>query len=230
MKIPDYGSKEDDDFALKSLSNINMNDQSKQIAVSLILDSLKLSDSELSTVRNQLFEDFSADDVCPIGSHFIASPSKSPAYNAKMHQKSLEVIPMGFIFEDDTIVEPTDTLAEPMSRQPLDNGLLDVDQLLQSVSEASQNVGRLSVSTNQGLSFKVVADQCEALLIGKEKKLSVCMSAHQQEVGTGMLESSEPDSPIAGIILHTDDDQCHSNFFKLPVLNPYDKFLASAGC
>jgi hypothetical protein len=48
--------------------------------------------SELNTARNQLFEDFSADDVCPIGSHFIASPSKSPAYNAKMHQKSLEVI------------------------------------------------------------------------------------------------------------------------------------------
>lgn len=118
----DYGSKEDDDFATKSLSKIKLNDQSKQIAVSLILDSLKLSDvshkdtlayscltfsdsvavnfpiccvflqPELSTVRNQLFEDFSADDVCPIGSHFIASPSKSPAYNAKMHQKSLEVI------------------------------------------------------------------------------------------------------------------------------------------
>lgn len=45
----------------------------------------------------------------------------------------MQVIPMGFIFEDDTIAEPTDTLAEPMSRQPLDNGLLDVDQLLQSV-------------------------------------------------------------------------------------------------
>ncbi|KAE8808190.1 cyclin-like protein [Hordeum vulgare] len=226
----DYGSKEDDDFALKSLSNIKLNDQSKQIAVSLILDSLKLSDSELTTVRNQLFEDFSADDVCPIGSHFIASPSKSSAYNAKMHQKSLEVIPMGFIFEDDTIVEPTDTLAEPTSRQPSDNGLLDVDQLLQSVSETSQSIGRLSVSTNQGLPFKEVASQCEALLAGKEKKLSVCMSAHQQEVGTGMPESSEPDSPIAGIILNTDDDQCFSNFCKLPVLNPYDKFLASAGC
>uniref|UniRef100_A0A453PSJ4 Uncharacterized protein n=1 Tax=Aegilops tauschii subsp. strangulata TaxID=200361 RepID=A0A453PSJ4_AEGTS len=182
---------------------------------------------ELSTVRNQLFEDFSAEDVCPIGSHFIASPSKSPAYNAKLHQKSLEVIPMGFIFEDDTIPEPTDTLAE---RQPSDNSLLDVDQLLQSVSETSQIVGRLSVSTNQGLPFKEVASQCEALLIGKEKKLSAFMSAHLQEVGTGMPKSSEPDSPIAGIILNTDDDQCYSNFCKLPVLNPYDKFLPSAGC
>ena len=37
-----YGSKEDDDLALKSLSNIDMNeDQSKETSVSLILDSLE---------------------------------------------------------------------------------------------------------------------------------------------------------------------------------------------
>lgn len=44
-----YGSKEDDDLALKSLSNINMNDQSKQTSVSLILDSLE----DLSEVNNK---------------------------------------------------------------------------------------------------------------------------------------------------------------------------------
>ncbi|KAM0890461.1 hypothetical protein ACQ4PT_027050 [Festuca glaucescens] len=227
-----YGSKEDDDLALKSLSHINMNDQSKQIAVSIILDSLELSESELNTARNQLFEDFSADDVCPIGSHFIASPSKSPAYNAKMHQKSLEVIPMGFVFEDDTFVEP-DSLGEPQSQNPSDNSLLDVNQLLESVLETSRNVGRLSVSTNHDLTFKDVANQCEALLIGKQKRLSVCMSAHQQEVGelsNGKLESSEPDSPTDELIPLTNNDQCYSNFCKLPVLNPYDKFLTSAGC
>lgn len=39
---PCYGSKEDDDLALKSLSNIDMNvDQSKETSVSLILNSLK---------------------------------------------------------------------------------------------------------------------------------------------------------------------------------------------
>ncbi|KAM0823670.1 hypothetical protein ACQ4PT_070716 [Festuca glaucescens] len=178
-----YGSKEDDDLALKSLSHINMNDQSKQIAVSIILDSLELSESELNTARNQLFEDFSADDVCPIGSHFIASPSKSPAYNAKMHQKSLEVIPMGFVFEDDTFVEP-DSLGEPQSRNPSDNSLLDVNQLLESVGELSNR----------------------------------------------KLESSEPDSPTDELIPLTNNDQCYSNFCKLPVLNPYDKFLTSAGC
>lgn len=44
-----YGSKDDDDLALKSLSNININDQSKQASVSLILDSLK----DLSEVNHK---------------------------------------------------------------------------------------------------------------------------------------------------------------------------------
>jgi hypothetical protein len=44
----------------------------------------------------------------------------------------MQVIPMGFVFEDDTLVEP-DSLAEPQSRNLLDKSLLDVDQLLESV-------------------------------------------------------------------------------------------------
>lgn len=40
---------------------------------------------------------------------------------------------MGFIFEDDTLVEPSDSLAEPQLRHPLDNSLLDVNKLLESV-------------------------------------------------------------------------------------------------
>uniref|UniRef100_A0A0E0K5Y4 Uncharacterized protein n=1 Tax=Oryza punctata TaxID=4537 RepID=A0A0E0K5Y4_ORYPU len=226
-----YGSKDDDDLALKSLSNINMNDQSKQASVSLILDSLKdLTEAELSTIRKQLLEEFSADDACPLGSHLNESTSQSHAYNAKLHQKSLEVIPVGFIFEDDTLVEPTNSLAEPQWQQPLDNSLIDVNQLLESVVETSQHVGRLSVSTNLDLPFKEVANRCEALLIGKQQKLSVCMSVHQKQDGESLLYklgSPQQISPTAGFV-STNDEQCHSDFCKLPVLSPYDKFLASS--
>lgn len=120
-----YGSKEDDELALKSLSNIDMNEnQSKETSVPLILDSLedmsevphkRLSyiryssccepftclfdnalmlftlQSELSTIRKQLIEEFSADDIC-LGSHFTETPSKSAAQNGKLHHKSMEVI------------------------------------------------------------------------------------------------------------------------------------------
>lgn len=38
------------------------------------------------------------------------------------------------------------------------------------------------MSTNLDLPFKEVANRCEALLIGKQQKLSVCMSVHQKQV------------------------------------------------
>jgi hypothetical protein len=45
-----YGSKEDDDLALKSLSNVSMNeDQSKETSISLILNSLE----NLSEVKHR---------------------------------------------------------------------------------------------------------------------------------------------------------------------------------
>lgn len=46
--------------------------------------------SELSTIRKQLLEEFSADDI--LGSHFTETPSKSPAQHGKLHHKSMEVI------------------------------------------------------------------------------------------------------------------------------------------
>jgi len=226
-----YGSKEDDDLALKSLSNIDINeDQSKETSVSLILDSLEhLSESELSTIRKQLLEEFSADDIC-MGSHFTETPSKSPAQNGKLHQKSMEVIPLGFVFEDDTLVEASDSLVEPHLRHPPCNSILDVDRLLNSVSETSQHVGRLSVSTNKDLPFKEVANQCEALLIGKQQKLSVCMSVRGKEDGESSIEQSSPQDPQADTFLCTADEQWHPNSCKLPVLCPYDQFLATSGC
>lgn len=188
---PCYGSKEDDDLALKSLSNIDMNkDQSKETSVSLILNSLE----DLPEV---------------------------------LHKKIM-VIPLGFVFEDDTLVEPSDSLAEPQLRHQPDSSLLDVNQLLDSVSETSRHVGRLSVSTNHDLPFKDVANQCEALLIGKQQKMSVCMSVQQKEGGessTEKLESS-PEDLQGDRFLCLDDGQGDSNFCKLPVLNPYDQFLA----
>ncbi|XP_006648008.1 protein SEMI-ROLLED LEAF 2-like isoform X2 [Oryza brachyantha] len=228
-----YGSKDDDDLALKSLSNINMNDQSQQASISLILSSLKdLPEVELSTIRKQLLEEFSADDACPLGSHLVESASISPTYNAKLHQKSLEVIPVGFIFEDDTLVEAADSLAEPQSQHSLDNSLLDVNQLLESIGETSRHVGRLSVSTNHALPFKEVANQCEALSVGKQQKLSVCMSVHEKQDGGSLTENLESPQHISALtgFVSTNDEQCHSDFCKLPVLSPYDKFLAGTGC
>jgi len=43
---------------------------------------------ELSTIRKQLLEEFSADDICSLGE----THSKSQSQNGKLPQKSMEVI------------------------------------------------------------------------------------------------------------------------------------------
>jgi hypothetical protein len=45
----------------------------------------------------------------------------------------LQVIPLGFVFEDDTLVEASDSLVEPHLRHPPCNSVLDVNRLLDSV-------------------------------------------------------------------------------------------------
>lgn len=50
----------------------------------------------------------------------------------------LQVIPLGFVFEDDTLVEASDSLVEPHLRHPPCNSVLDVNRLLDSVCMRTQ--------------------------------------------------------------------------------------------
>ncbi|XP_073010606.1 protein SEMI-ROLLED LEAF 2-like [Typha latifolia] len=182
-----YGSKEDDDASLESLSAITMNeDQSKQSMVSLIMNSLgNISDLELSTVRKQLLDDFSPDDVCPLGAQFIEPPGQMSLYSLKRDYKSQEIIPLDFALDDDTLTEQFDGLADSKSKFTLDTNLLSINQLLESVLETTRQVGRLSVTGTSVLPFKEMASHCEALLVGKQEKLSAFMTVqHEQEVST----------------------------------------------
>ncbi|ONM30439.1 ARM repeat superfamily protein [Zea mays] len=88
----------------------------------------------------------------------------------------------------------------------------------------------MSVSTDQDLPFKEVANQCEALLIGKQQKLSICMSVREKKDGESSIEKSSQQDPQAYTFLCTADEQWHLNSCKLPVLCPYDRFLATSGC
>lgn len=48
------------------------------------------------------------------------------------------------------------------------------------VLETAWQVGRLSVSNNCNIPFGEMAGNCEALLMGKQQKLSIFMSAQQK--------------------------------------------------
>ncbi|KAJ0985865.1 hypothetical protein J5N97_004221 [Dioscorea zingiberensis] len=178
-----YGSKDDDSAALKSLSAIEIREnQSREAMASVVLNCLgDVPDSELSVVRKQLVDDFVPDDVCPLGAQFVepSGPISSLApENDSESQK--EVIPANFSAEDDLLI--FESVADPELQLLTDtSNLLDVNQLLESVLETAWQPGRFSVSTTPDVPFKEMASHCEALLMGKQQKMSVFMSAQQKQ-------------------------------------------------
>lgn len=178
-----YGSTEDDAAALKSLSHIQFTeDQRRESCASVILKTLgSLPEPELSTVREQLLSEFFPDDVCPLGSQsFTDSPSK--IYQLESRTSESHDDPPLLPVEDDAFADSF----ESQTTQNLEDiavggtNLLSIDQLLESVLETAHQVGRLSVSTAPDVPYKEVAQHCEALLIGKQQKMSNLMSIQQK--------------------------------------------------
>ncbi|BBH07343.1 hypothetical protein Prudu_019254 [Prunus dulcis] len=139
-----YGSKEDDNLALKSLSEIAITDeQTREFFASQVVKSLdKLSDSELSTIREQLVSEF---------------------------------LPMMCVHW-----EPSSFDSQKNDSANLPD-LLSVNQLMESVLETAHQVGRLSISNAPDVPYKEMAGHCEALLIGKQQKMSSLMNFQQNQ-------------------------------------------------
>ncbi|KAL9409222.1 hypothetical protein AB3S75_047584 [Citrus x aurantiifolia] len=250
-----FGSKEDDDLALKFLSEIeNTDDQTRESLTSEILKSLenlptiKLSSSELSSMKEQLLSEFLPDDLCPLGAQFMDNPNKIYLVDSK-NSKSQKEIATLFTIDDDAFndsYESQDKSNPELAKEiPC---LLSVNQLLESVLETTHQVGRISVSTAD-MPYKEMAGHCEALLVGKQKKMSHLMSAqlrqeslinfsitnHENEVGNPFTdERITPNSnkpPVGTVTTQCASEyQHHPQYFRLPASSPYDNFLKAAGC
>ncbi|XWS32523.1 hypothetical protein CRYUN_Cryun23aG0165400 [Craigia yunnanensis] len=208
-----YGSKEDNEVALKSLSEIEIaENQSKESLATMIVKFL----GNLSDVEPPLF---AVDDVPPS------------------------------TFEGQTGLDAGLAL-EPQI-------LLSVDELLDALPETTHQVGRSSVSTSPDMPYSEMAGHCEALLVGKQQKMSALMSAQQNResllsisakevqphchVESGSLKSENPfiDQDIGAVSLYQSagstpmlcaTEHKHQPCFQLPASIPYDNFLKAAGC
>ncbi|XP_074591589.1 protein SEMI-ROLLED LEAF 2-like isoform X2 [Curcuma longa] len=250
-----YGSQEHDSASLESLSSISAEEsQTIEAMVSMIVNSLgDLSDSEISTLKQQLLSEFSPDDICPLESQFIDFPSFAPMSTNK-DSESQEATHAAFTIDDD-LIELFDNPQETGSQQLMDTNLLSVNQILESVLETACQVERLSASSNSNVPFKEMTSNCEALLSGKQQKLSVFMGPQlkqdiltgnsldqndlkippaqpSQWVGNPFVEQNfipypyqAPTSYFCGAELH-----CEPQMYRLPASSPYDNFLKAAGC
>ncbi|KAF3779355.1 hypothetical protein EJ110_NYTH41675 [Nymphaea thermarum] len=256
---PSYGSKEDDTSALRSLSTIQISDVlTKESMASLIVNSLgNISSSESSSITQEMLEEFSHDDICPLGAQlFLDNPRHYSPFETNEYHSLDEIVPSAFTMVDDTfevfgrrLSNVDSTLQEP--------SLLGANQLLESVLETAQQVGRLSVSCVPDMPFNEMANNCE---VGKQQMMTTFMNIEQklefslfgsvqgfEEASYWHLDQAfhkanipiaqenftlipnKPDGGVASLLFST-GYQNPSPFFTLPASSPYDNFLKAAGC
>ncbi|KAK7336565.1 hypothetical protein VNO77_17110 [Canavalia gladiata] len=244
-----YGSKEDDDRATDTLTELLSNiRQTQELFASEIIKSLEIiAKAEISSIREQLLEDFLPDATTELRSQLTM---KMPRRNA-----SIVSIDDDFVldsFESQIKHNPEMSMEAP--------SLLSANQLLELVLDTSHPSGRISVSTAFNMPYKDMADNCEVRLMGKQKMSKLMSTQKRQEC---FLDSPSPNhdnelknmnssshrdlqkvgnppfeentaldlcKPTSGIspVLDATEHQNHSHLFKLPAASPYDNFLKAA--
>ncbi|XVF37721.1 hypothetical protein REPUB_Repub20aG0034000 [Reevesia pubescens] len=248
-----YGSREDDVAALESLLAIELDDlHLKETVISHFMTKFeKLSEDELSSMKKQLLEGFSPDDSYPLGAPlFMETPR--PCSLAQMEFQAFEeIMPLAAETDEEAFPEANGSQSDrktSLSISTLD--VLSVNEILDSVLETARQVVSFSVSPTP-IPYDQMKSQCEALVMGKQLKMSVLHSfKHQQEAKATSEESEKEVLYLPSVKVELSEDlkliskkQVHrrgqlalcsqeygQNSFRLPPSSPYDKFLKAAGC
>ncbi|XP_004493505.1 protein SEMI-ROLLED LEAF 2 isoform X2 [Cicer arietinum] len=243
-----YGSKEDDDRALHTLSELLTSvHQTQESFASEIIRSLDIfSKAELLSIKEKMLEEFSPDDTCELGSQLTMNITrKDTSAN-----------------DDDFIYELFESQLKQNPRLSMEApSLLSANQFLELVFDPSHPAGRISVSTAFDTPYEDMADNCEVLMMGKQKMSRLMSTEQKQECSVSsllphhsdesknMVSSSHVDlqkdkpifddenfvelyRPTSGPVpmLCGAEYQNHPHFFQLPTASPFDNFLKAAGC
>ncbi|KAF2300211.1 hypothetical protein GH714_010716 [Hevea brasiliensis] len=226
-----YGSEEDEVAASKSLSAVELdNHLLKETLISQFVTKFaKLTEDDLSGIKEQLHQEFSPDDAYPLGAPlFMETPRPCSPLAQIEFQAIEEIMPAASLTDDESVTEANGNLSDrktSLSVNSLD--ILSVNELLES-------------------------SQCEALVTGKQQKMSMLQSfkqIHDAKIfPTGDEKKSasafnekvkflQSDSKLNNKNQIRAPDQLalcsveygHSSF-RLPPSCPYDKFMKAAGC
>ncbi|RVW28586.1 hypothetical protein CK203_094814 [Vitis vinifera] len=249
-----YGSQQDELSALKSLSAIELDDrQLKETVISHFMTKYgKLSEDELSGMKKQLLQGFSPDDAYPFGAPlFMETPRPCSPLAQIEFQPFREAIAPDALTDEEAFPEIDGSQSDrktSLSINTLD--ILSVNQLLESVLETARQVASFPVSSTP-IPYDQMKSQCEALVTGKQQKMSVLQSFKQQDTkaivvygeneqsipSTKSLDFLEDDLKLVNKEHVRGRDQlllCSHEYgqqsFRLPPSSPYDKFMKAAGC
>ncbi|KAL9296510.1 hypothetical protein ACSQ67_022406 [Phaseolus vulgaris] len=253
-----YGSQEDDVSAMKTLSAVKLDDKElKETVISFFLAKFsELSEDELSTIKKQLVQGFSPDDAYPLGPPlFMETPGQSSPLAQIEFPDFDEIVNPEALMDEETRPELSGSLSDRKSSLSSNNpDILSVNQLLQSVLETARQVASFPTSSTP-VPYDQMKNQCEALVTGKQKKMSVLHSFRHQQETRAIVLSSENELKVSSLPIQTleysEDDlklvsqqqfqaqyqvrPCSYDFgqqhsLKLPPASPFDKFLRAAGC
>ncbi|XP_009393518.2 protein SEMI-ROLLED LEAF 2 [Musa acuminata AAA Group] len=246
-----YGSEEDDVAAMEFLEKLEKDDeQLKQSVISHIMKKFeKLPEEKLLSLREQLLQEFSPDDALPLGAPlFMETPYPCSPLAQKGCQSCDEVMTPTFLEDGDNLSDAFRSQSDRKMSESMNNfDVLSVNQLIESVIETARQVASLPTSTIP-VPYDQMKSQCEALVIGKQQKMSVLQSFKHQQVDWRVVPEENfvdsvdahqtPHLPEAVLSLDEKEHVRRSNSlsseseqsFRLPPASPYDKFLKAAGC
>ncbi|XP_021290264.1 protein EFR3 homolog B isoform X2 [Herrania umbratica] len=248
-----YGSKEDDLAASKFLLSIEPDPHLKETVISHLMTRFeKLSEDELSSIKKQLLQGFSPDDAYPLGAPlFMETPRPCSPLAQMGFQAFEEILPLAAMTDEEAFPEANGSQSDrktSLSISTLD--VLSVNELLDSVLETARQVASFSVSPTP-IPYDQMKSQCEALVTGKQQKMSVLHSfKHQQDANATLEETEKEVLYLPSVKMEFSEDRmlisreqghvmgqlalCSHEFgqhsFRLPPSSPYDKFLKAAGC
>ncbi|KAK3223938.1 hypothetical protein Dsin_010963 [Dipteronia sinensis] len=179
-----YGSKEDNEDALKSLSAVEITEnQSKESLAAIIVKFIaRSSDQEASSIRKQLLKDFLPDDACPLGAQlFMETPEETYRYGSDDDESSDKAESSLFTMGDDVLPNSLRIQADLNTQlTEEDQNFLGADKLLDAILETTHQFGRCSVSAPPDMPYIEMAGNCEALITGKKQKMMSALLSFPQ--------------------------------------------------
>ncbi|CAA7026470.1 unnamed protein product [Microthlaspi erraticum] len=253
-----YGSDKDNSAATSFSLTVADDRRLKEIVITHFTSKFQtLSEEEKSILRKDIQSEFSRDDAHPLGAPlFMETPGPSSPLN-QIELPAFEEVELSAIdaFEG---ISPGASGSQSGHRTSLSTNtnpvdVLSVNELLESVSETARQVASLPVSSTP-VPYDQMMNQCEALVTGKQQKMSVLRSFKPQAAKAITFseddekeelfllketeEAGEDDDEKAMIVAEVQPQgqlglcshEVEQNSFRLPPSSPYDKFLKAAGC
>nr|GLL49433.1 uncharacterized protein LOC109179640 isoform X1 [Ipomoea trifida] len=236
-EVEGYGTPEDEAAALRSLCAIKSEDrQLKEIVISNLPTTYeKLSEDELSGMKKQLLQGFSPDEAYPAGTLFMETPYPSSPLVQIEFQNFDEVMDPALSTDEEALLDPSGSQSGRKSSLSINSlHVLSVNQLLESVLETARQVASFPVSSTP-VPYDQVKNQCEALVTGKQEKMSVLQSFKLQQEAKAALELTEEVKPGSIVPVNGQNHlscalESGQQSFRLPPSSPYDKFMKAARC